>query len=236
MEETAKKAHDDAAQVQLGAERVTLGPYTSYSLGTDPKHLCFVLSRYKFCARLLEGKSKVLEIGCGDAIGLPIVAQAVGHVWATDWDSGIIEDNKKRVANIKNCTFSTFNIVDEPFSEVVNAVYLLDVIEHLHQREEEQTMLNITKSLSPSGICIVGTPNSEASRFASPQSQAGHINLKSHDGLRVLMQGHFENVFLFSMNDEVVHTGFYPLAHYLFGIGAGLKRRASSDSGNHINS
>ena len=38
-----------------------------------------------------------------------------------------------------------------------------------------------------------------------------------------LLEGHFDNVFLFSMNDEVVHTGFHPLAHYLFAVCAGRK-------------
>ena len=32
------------------------------------------------------------------------------------------------------------------------------------------------------------------------------------------MTHHFRNVFIFSMNDEVVHTGFYPMAHYLFAL------------------
>ena len=87
MRKTAEEAHHDAVELQAGVERIALGPYTSYSLRTDPKHLCFVLSRYKFCAKVLAGKKEVLEIGCGDAIGLPIVAQAVGHLWAVDWDA-----------------------------------------------------------------------------------------------------------------------------------------------------
>jgi len=33
----------------------------------------------------------------------------------------------------------------------------------------------------------------------------------------------FRNIFIFSMNDEVVHTGFHPMAHYLFAIGVGKK-------------
>ena len=36
-----------------------------------------------------------------------------------------------------------------------------------------------------------------------------------------VMARHFENVFLFSMNDEVVHTGFHPMAHYLFTLCVG---------------
>ena len=89
VKKTAEEAHRDAVRIQLKEERIVLGPYASHSLRTDAKHLCFVLSRYKFCAKLLEGKQKVLEIGCGDAVGLPIVAQAVGRVYATDWDAAV---------------------------------------------------------------------------------------------------------------------------------------------------
>ena len=103
---------------------------------------------------------------------------------------------------------------------------MLDVIEHIETTVETRLMENISKSLSNSGICIIGTPNVEASRFASPQSQIGHVNLKNHLDLRDLLAQHFENTFLFSMNDEVVHTGFYPMAHYLCGIGVGKRQRS----------
>ena len=36
--------------------------------------------------------------------------------------------------------------------------------------------------------------------------------------LKSLLSKYFHNVFIFSMNDEVVHTGFYPMAHYLFAL------------------
>lgn len=223
VKKSAEEAHRDAVRIQSTEQRIVLGPYASHSLRTDAKHLCFVLSRYKFCARVLEGKQKVLEIGCGDGVGLPIVAQAVGRVYATDWDAAIIEENKQRASFLTNCTFSQFNIVERPFPETVDAVYLLDVIEHVEPSEEPRVMEHVAKSLSHAGICLVGTPNKEASRFASPQSEAGHINLKNHKELRALMERYFTNVFLFSMNDEVVHTGFYPMAHYLIAMGVGLR-------------
>jgi hypothetical protein len=37
------------------------------------------------------------------------------------------------------------------------------------------------------------------------------------------MQQFFHNVFVFSMNDEVVHTGYSPMAHYLLALGCGVK-------------
>jgi 2-polyprenyl-3-methyl-5-hydroxy-6-metoxy-1,4-benzoquinol methylase len=220
---TAEEAHREAVRIQLTEQRIVLGPYASHSLRTDAKHLCFVLSRYKFCAKLFEGKKKVLEIGCGDAVGLPIVAQAVGHVYATDWDAEIIDENKQRACFLANCTFSRFNIAERPFPDLMDAVYLLDVIEHLEPGKEARVMQNIAKSLSTAGVCIIGTPNKEASRFASPQSEVGHINLKNSKELRALMERYFSNVFLFSMNDEIVHTGFSPMAHYLIAMGVGLR-------------
>ncbi len=34
----------------------------------------------------------------------------------------------------------------------------------------------------------------------------------------------FERVFIFSMNDEVLHTGFHPMSHYIFSL-CTLKKR-----------
>ena len=57
-------------------------------------------------------------------------------------------------------------------------------------------------------MLIIGTPSLESQAYASPPSKAGHINCKSGDELKALLSSYFHNVFLFSMNDEVVHTGF----------------------------
>jgi 2-polyprenyl-3-methyl-5-hydroxy-6-metoxy-1,4-benzoquinol methylase len=226
IKESAEEAHRKAVELQRKGEPVSLGPYSSYSLRTDPKHLCFVLARYKFCAKLLQEKERVLEIGCGDAVGAPIVAESVRHLYAADWDADIIKDNRQRAGFLANCTFLHFNILEGPFDKVMDAIYMIDVIEHMEPSMEARLMENMASSLSASGICIVGTPNVEASRHASPQSQIGHVNLKNHLELQKLLTDHFENTFVFSMNDEIVHTGFYPMAHYLFAVGVGKRRRS----------
>ena len=77
--------------------------------------------------------------------------------------------------------------------------------------------------LNPNGVCIVGSPNTTATPYASPVSLEGHINLKSAETMRATMSRRFENVFIFSMNDEVVHTGFSPMAHYLFALCSGVR-------------
>lgn len=70
---------------------------------------------------------------------------------------------------------------------------------------------------------IIGMPSHESQAYASPQSKAGHVNCKSGKDLKALMRHYFNQVFLFSMNDEVVHTGFYPMAHYLIAVCCGKR-------------
>ena len=77
------------------------------------------------------------------------------------------------------------------------------------------------QSLTPQGALILGCPSLESQAFASPQSKAGHVNCKDGPGMRKLLSQHFSNVFVFSMNDEVVHTGYFPMAHYILGLGCG---------------
>ena len=51
-----------------------------------------------------------------------------------------------------------------------------------------------------------------------------HINLYTAERLVATVGLHFQNTFVFGMNDEVVHTGFYPMCHYLFVLGTGTRR------------
>jgi 2-polyprenyl-3-methyl-5-hydroxy-6-metoxy-1,4-benzoquinol methylase len=215
--------HLEGTDYQFATKCLELGPWTSYSLLHDPKHMCFVLSRYKFCAKLLEGKQSVLEIGCGDGFGLPIVAQSVGHLDCIDWDERLILDNKKRLGHLKNVQFRHLDLNREVPAQKYDAAFSIDVLEHLDPDAEPTLMMNTCLCLEPDGILIQGTPNITAQQYASPQSASQHINLKSHLTLRELLQRYFKNVFIFSMNDEVVHTGYGAMAHYLFGVGVGLK-------------
>lgn len=209
--------------IQKGA--VKMGPWTSHIWRSDPRHLCFLLSRYKFCARIIAGKETALEIGCGDAFGLPVVKQTVGTVHGIDFEPLVIKDAKSRFEQerIAGVTLSVHDIIEEPVQGRFDAAYSLDVIEHIPHEKEEKFMANICASLKENAVCIVGTPNIAADKHASECSREGHINLKSTETLNTLMRRYFYNVFDFSMNDEVVHTGYAPMAHYIFCIGAGVK-------------
>ena len=209
-------------------KRVELGAWASYSYMNDPKHLTFALSRYKFVSRMLRNvKGRVLEVGCGDGLGVPITAQNLKHLIIADWDSRNVETVKERLGFAKNISYAVIDFNNKQWSEKqkVQAVYMIDVIEHVDPQNEDKFMRNVLSSIGTkkNAVCIIGTPNIVAASYASPQSAIAHINLKSFETLNDTMEKYFENVFLFGMNDEVVHTGYDSMCHYIWAVGVGLK-------------
>jgi SAM-dependent methyltransferase len=211
---------------EIPEARVTLGRASSNAYRTDPKMIGFMAARYKFVAKMLDGVESALEVGCGDGFGAPAVAQAVGKLVCTDIDEATLADNAARLAFAKNLSFEYFDFRQGKYPIPMHAVYCVDVIEHVFAAEEDVFLGNLAASLIRGGIAIIGTPNQTAEKYASENSRKGHVNLKDHKALRGILSQYFERVFLFSMNDEVLHTGYYPMAHYLWGLCVGPKSAA----------
>ena len=203
-----------------------LGLMSSQVYFDDPKRLTFLLSRYKFVSRILEGRSHVLEIGCADGFATPIVAKVVQRVTAVDFDPLFIADAKERTDPSLDIDFRVHDLLSGPVPPgEFAAAYACDVLEHIPPEDEDRFVGNAAGSLVPDGVAIVGMPSLESQTYASKQSKEGHVNCKSGPALRELLGRHFTNVFIFSMNDEVVHTGFTPMAHYLFGLCCGVRAK-----------
>jgi 2-polyprenyl-3-methyl-5-hydroxy-6-metoxy-1,4-benzoquinol methylase len=188
----------------------------------DPRRVLFVLSRYKFVAKMLSGKDRVLEIGCADAFGTRLVSQEVGSVTASDFDPLFLADAEERMKSDGwACPCRVHDILESPLAEDFDAAYSLDVFEHIAPEKEHLFLGNIARSVTKNGVAIIGSPSLQSQAYASKPSKEGHVNCKDGQELKKVMSRHFANVFLFSMNDEVVHTGYHPMAHYLIAIGAG---------------
>lgn len=207
-----------------------LGPVNRATLTRDPRHLGFMLARYKFVAKMLEGKSHVCEVGCHEALGTLIVAKEVQHVHAVDVMQDVIEFCQNEYApHAPNISFQAADVISSlppsPTSPdgTYEAIYLLDVLEHVDPDQEGVFLRNLCKRLGAHGVMIVGLPSLESQAYASPVSASQHINCKTREGLRETMGYLFENVFLFSMNDEVLHTGFGPMSQYLFAVGVSVR-------------
>src|SRR5258706_9013667 len=186
-----------------------LGEMHSASFATDPKHLGFVLARYKFVARMLQGMGRVLEVGCGDTTGARLVKPVGGQLTGIDRDS---------YASEPCIEVYRHDMLDGPFGNLFDAVYAMDVLEHISPRDEHTFLGNIKKSLGECGTLIIGTPSRESQPYASELSKAHHVNCKTEDELRDTLWRHFRNVFMFGMQDEVIHTGYGPMCHYRLAI------------------
>lgn len=201
-----------------------LGLVTNQVWHDDPRRLLFLLSRYKFVSKMLSGKRRVLEVGCGDAFGTRIVLQEVGTICAVDFDPVFVKDVNDRMGQRWRFECHVHDILAGPVERRFDGVYALDVIEHVSMMDEQCFMVHLVQSLEEHGVLILGTPSLQSQLYASKASKEGHINCKDHQALKALLAPYFHNVFLFSMNDEVVHTGFYPMAHYLFAMGVSRRR------------
>jgi 2-polyprenyl-3-methyl-5-hydroxy-6-metoxy-1,4-benzoquinol methylase len=197
----------------------TIGKQTTRGFETDPKRLGFVLSRYKFIAKVAGCQGSALEIGCGDGFGTTIIAQAFDRVTAVDIERSTLDNRSHNQLLDRKVEFRLHDILAAPMDEKFDVAFSLDVIEHIPEAIEDRFYRNMVASLKGKSTAIVGTPNLAAEAHQSEHSRRDHINLKSYDTLRADMLKYFDYVIMFGMNDEVVHTGFGPMCHYLLAVG-----------------
>jgi 2-polyprenyl-3-methyl-5-hydroxy-6-metoxy-1,4-benzoquinol methylase len=210
----------------LGPVTMSIRASTMYRI--DPKLLVFTLSRYKFVAKMLSGYKRVLEVGCGDGFASRLVHPEVQELHMIDFDPVFVDDANKRTEPGWPITYGVHDILKGPYQQtgLFDAAFSLDVIEHIDPKDENLYLENICASLTDNGVFICGSPSLESQPYASQPSKEGHINCKTGPALKKLLSGYFENTFLFGMNDEVLHTGFSPMCHYLFVLATGKKKRA----------
>jgi cyclopropane fatty-acyl-phospholipid synthase-like methyltransferase len=162
---------------------------------------------------------RVLEIGCSEGFGTVLLAEHAASVLGVDLDADAIGVANATVASNK-LRFEVGDVLTRALG-TFDAAVTLDVIEHIYPKHEDDFIAHIAAALEADGVLVIGTPNIISDQFASPVTRRGHVNLFSAERLRELGMRHFHNVFIFSANDEMIHTGFTPLAHYLIALCVG---------------
>lgn len=200
--------------VSLRIGETRLGLLKNWEWYDDPRRLLFSMARSKFVAKMLAGRSRALEVGCGDAFCAPIVRQAVSHLTVSDFDPVYIEDARSRMREPWTYDAIVVDITKDTPPGRYDGIYSLDMFEHIDPAQEDGVLRRLLSVLEPHGVLIIGMPSLESQVYASAPSRAGHINCKTEDQLRALLSRYFFNVFTFGMNDEVLHTGYGPMCHY----------------------
>lgn len=211
----------DKVRDYIGEEEVILGPYFSYQIRHTPRRVLFTLSHYKFAAKLIGDGKRVLEVGSNEGLGTVLLAEFAKKVVAIDIDKKAIGEAKRNFASDK-IEFRNSDFLGMSIGKF-DAFVSFDVIEHIYPRNEKRFLDSICRNLKRECLCIIGTPNKTSDIYASKVTKLGHVNLYAWDRLKSVMEKRFRHVFIFSCNDEVVHTGFYPMAHYLIGVGVNKK-------------
>lgn len=212
---------------------ILISPSSASTYFLDPFYWVFKFSRYKHVSRLLEGKELVLEIGCGDGLASPIVASNVEHLICVDFLPELIDYAKKNIQPVHvNAHFFLHDIIKDcaPLSLikaindtklVYDAVFCLDVFEHIKPDEVTYFLNGILNSIGPNGVAIIGIPSLESQEYASAMSKIGHVNCMSKKQLFNQLKSYFSNVFIFGINDETLHTGYGSMCHYLLALCTG---------------
>tara|TARA_B100000902_G_C27283913_1_gene903351 strand:- start:1200 stop:1883 length:684 start_codon:yes stop_codon:yes gene_type:complete len=199
-------------------KKAHVGVNTNFKIYKDPLQFFISLARYKFVSKIFLNKKSVLEVGCSDAFNSKIVAQTVKKLDVCDIDENLLKD--ARISSNEKFKFNVFNhnFLVNKYKKKYDGIYLLDVLEHISKNNENKFIKNIIYSLERSGILIIGIPSLEFQKYSRNKKISGHINCKTGKDLKKFLEKFFVNVNIFSMNDEIVHTGFQKMACYLFAV------------------
>lgn len=206
----------------MGDERVALGPYIGYWFSKTPRRIVHYLSYYKFAARMIGPGKRVLDVGCNEGLGTWLLANECGYAKGVDLDEVAVRTAESNWGGDPRIQFRCGDFLREP-PEPYQAVVSFDVIEHISPDHVAAFMTGLAAHLGRDGVAVVGTPNAAGQIHASEVSKIGHVNVYTAEALEKEMSRYFSHVFVFAANDEVVHTGFFPMAHYLIAVGCGKK-------------
>lgn len=224
----AKERWDEVKR-QMEAEPLALSPKISATLRNSTHGLLFILARYKFAVKMMANRRelRVLDFGCNDGLGTLMIQQDCdcAEITGIDLDGDAIAWAKENIENEKMHFIQGDILEADVYPLGGDALVSLDVIEHIPPEDEQRYFEAVCRNLRDDGFAIIGTPNITMQPYASPWNKIAHINNYDQKRLYEVMSRYFENVFIFGMNDEVLHTGMYPFACYIMALGCGKKRR-----------
>ena len=194
---------------------ITLPPEYDYFVQKDLLRLLIRLARYKFVARLIKRTDRVLEVGSGSGLGSIFLGQHCAHVTGLDVKTTEVEEARS-INRRENVEFKVGDILDLEAVQLYDVVVALDVIEHMPVEQGHKLVATMAQHLKPTGMAVIGTPSIYSYEYQGPLSKASHVKCYDQQELVTLVENYFGRTLTFSMNDELVHTGFSKLAWYYF--------------------
>jgi len=208
------------------SDSVILGPHASYEWYNSRRKLIFTAASYKFAMKMIgnmyePGTKEILELGSNDGFGTHFAAEFAKRVVGVDFDENAVESARKAVTD-QNVEFICDDFMGKKYG-MFDAVISFDVIEHICPEDEDRFMQTVLGNLKDTGTFIVGTPTLEQQQYAAECVVKSHINVYRGEELYTMLKRYFHNVYLFTQNDEMIHTGYLRMANGLVAVCANKK-------------
>jgi SAM-dependent methyltransferase len=142
---TKEPQYEALVTLKKGKGLTTLGMMNNQVWHDDPRRLVFTLSRYKFVAKLLAGKQRALEVGCGDAFASRIVKQEVESLTVLDFDPIFVADIQSRADPLWPMHSAVHDMLSGPYPGTFDAIYCLDVLEHIEIDRLSEVLKDLSK-------------------------------------------------------------------------------------------
>ena len=79
-------------------------------------------------------------------------------------------------------------------------------------------METVLHNMKSTGTFIVGTPSLESQQYSKENVKGAHVNVYRGEELYFMLKQYFHNVYMFTQNDEIIHTGHMRMANYLIAV------------------
>ena len=177
-------------------------------------------ARYKFVSKMLSMDDAILDVGCGEGFSAFYYSKFCKSVTGIDIDKIKAKSwNEYKKPKINFFLFDANQI--NKLKSKANCIVNIDFIEHIEKKEGIQFIKNCKKFLESqkdkkSKMLIIGTPSYYSRKYRAKHNLQIHKYEYKPDELNEICKKFFTRTFMFTMNDELVHTGFNKLGWYFF--------------------
>lgn len=205
---------------------VTLGPHSSFQWNNSRRHLLFTAARYKFAMKMIgnlyePNEKAILDLGCSDGFGTYYVAEFAKSVLGVDFDEEAIGYAKSHHGSCSEeegvISYKLENFLNQKYGEF-DGIVSFDVLEHIYPENEDDYMQTVLINLKDTGTFVVGTPSLETQQYSKENVTGAHVNVYKGEDFYKMLKRYFHNVYLFTQNDEIIHTGHLRMANYLIAV------------------
>jgi len=182
----------------MGNKEILPGKKLSYQFVNNSRKILYEMSYYKFAAKMIGSRKRVLHVGCGEGLGTWVLAKECGYAMGIDIDSEAIR------AAMNNWTdkIISFEAIDfflmkkEEFQGLVGVDLPL-------VNEPSRFFKHITGYITHDGVAVIVTPNVMSEQYIDCTGENGYWKHLVRE-----MEGYFRHVFIFGATGEVIHTDF----------------------------